>query len=145
MPKRQVLIYPVAYGSYGDDNPYPSVEENGYDYLLTRALMCEYMELYRSSKEDEKNPYFAPLQHHDFSNLPDTLLITMEYDPLRDEGEALGEKMREAGCSVKSVRVLDGIHGMMLLPPNLQVQKKFMRQLKALLENEDNRKTKQSK
>ena len=92
MPKRQVLIYPVAYGSYGDDNPYPSVEENGYDYLLTRALMCEYMELYRSSKEDEKNPYFAPLQHHDFSNLPDTLLITMEYDPLRDEGEALGEK-----------------------------------------------------
>lgn len=117
MPKRQVLIYPVAYGSYGDDNPYPSVEENGYDYLLTRALMCEYMELYRSSKEDEKNPYFAPLQHHDFSNLPDTLLVTMEYDPLRDEGEALGEKMREAGCSVKSVRVLDGIHGMMLLPP----------------------------
>lgn len=117
MPKRQVLIYPVAYGSYGDDNPYPSVEENGYDYLLTRALMCEYMELYRSSEEDEKNPYFAPLQHHDFSNLPDTLLITMEYDPLRDEGEALGEKMREAGCSVKSVRVLDGIHGMMLLPP----------------------------
>ena len=79
--------------------------------------MCEYMELYRSSEEDEKNPYFAPLQHHDFSNLPDTLLITMEYDPLRDEGEALGEKMREAGCSVKSVRVLDGIHGMMLLPP----------------------------
>lgn len=54
MPKRQVLIYPVAYGSYGDDNPYPSVEENGYDYLLTRALMCEYMELYRSSEEDEK-------------------------------------------------------------------------------------------
>ena len=49
--------------------------------------------------------------------LPDTLLVTMEYDPLRDEGEALGEKMREAGCSVKSVRVLDGIHGMMLLPP----------------------------
>lgn len=72
-------------------------------------------------------------------------MITMEYDPLRDEGEALGEKMREAGCSVKSVRVLDGIHGMMLLPPILQVQRKFMRQLKASLENEDNRKTKQSK
>ena len=44
-------------------------------------------------------------------------MITMDYDPLREEGEALGEKMREAGCSVKSVRVLDGIHGMMLLPP----------------------------
>lgn len=53
-PKRQVLIYPVAYGSYGDDNPYPSVEENGYDYILTRALMCEYMELYRSCDEDAK-------------------------------------------------------------------------------------------
>ena len=53
--------------------------------------MCEYMDLYRSCDEDAKNPYFAPLQHHDFSNLPDTLLITMEYDPLRDEGEALGE------------------------------------------------------
>ena len=82
-----------------------------------------------------------PLQHHDFSNLPDTLLVTMEYDPLRDEGEALGEKMREAGCSVKSVRVLDGIHGMMLLPPIFTGAKKFMRQLKASLENEDNRKT----
>ena len=108
--------------------------------------MCEYMELYRSSKEDEKNPYFAPLQHHDFSNLPDTLLITMEYDPLRDEGEALGEKMREAGCSIKECSCARRYSWNDASSADfLQVQRKFMRQLKASLENEDNRKTKQSK
>lgn len=119
MPRRQVLIYPAAYGSYGPENPYPSVVTNGKEYLLTSELMREYMELYRSCEEDTENPYFAPLRHTDFSNLPDTLIITMEYDPLRDEGEDLGKKMKEAGCSVTVYRIEDGIHGMVLLPPVL--------------------------
>lgn len=133
MPRRQVLIYPAAYGSYEEDNPYPSVKENGTDYILTRELMCQYMELYRSSAEDVNNPYFAPLRHTDFSGLPDTLIITMEYDPLRDEGEALGEKIREAGGTVELHRISDGIHGMVLLPPVIRGSKEIYQYIEAYL------------
>lgn len=133
MPRRQVLIYPAAYGSYGEENPYPSMEVNGSDYLLTRALMCEYMELYRNSEEDLNNPYFAPLRNKDFSNLPETLVITMEYDPLRDEGEALGVKMKEAGCQVTFCRVDDGIHGMVLLPPVFPGAKEIYQAIESFL------------
>lgn len=53
--------------------------------------------------------------------------------------------MREAGCSVKSVRVLDGIHGMVLLPPIFAGAKEIYEAIEGFIGNEDNRKTKQSK
>lgn len=72
------------------------MRENGTDYLLTSKRICEYMELYRSGPEDCENPYFAPLAAEDFSNQPQTLILTAEYDPLRDEGEAYGEALKRA-------------------------------------------------
>ena len=60
MPKRQVLIYPVAYGSYGDDNPYPSVEEmdmtlNNLEKLIIKVSNAEI----RNGKIDFHKPGFC--------------------------------------------------------------------------------------
>ena len=105
MPSRQILIYPATGNDHSDDSPFPSVRENGTDYLLTTKRVRDYMELYRSSDADLMNPYYAPLAAADFSNQPDTLIITAEYCPLRDEGEAYGKALAMAGNRVKVFRM----------------------------------------
>lgn len=111
LPKRQILIYPALYGDYSDASPYPSVRENGSDYLLTSGKMRDYIELYASSEKDKKNPYFAPLLAEDYKNQPKTLILTAEFDPLRDEGEDYGRKLSEAGNEVEIHRISDALHG----------------------------------
>nr|WP_288973995.1 alpha/beta hydrolase [uncultured Blautia sp.] len=117
MPKRQILIYPCVNNYYSEENAYPSVLENGRDYLLTRQNMADYLDFYQSCEEDRQNPYFAPLLAKDFSGLPRALVITGELDPLRDEGEDYAEKMKAAGVDVTAHRIADGIHGFFLLEP----------------------------
>lgn len=111
LPKQQILIYPALYGDYSDASPYPSVRENGSDYLLTAGKMRDYIELYASSEKDKKNPYFAPLLAEDYKNQPKTLILTAEFDPLRDEGEDYGRKLSEAGNEVEIHRISDALHG----------------------------------
>jgi len=110
-PKRQILIYPCVNCDFSDETPYRSVIENGSDYLLTRKNMIDYVNMYKSSDEDLQSPYFAPILAKDFSNLPKTLIVTSEFDPLRDEGEAYGEKLRVAGNEVEIHRISDALHG----------------------------------
>ena len=81
---RQILIYPATYYDHSESSPFASVMENGSEYLLTSKRICEYIDLYKRDDEDLKNPYFAPLLAKDFSDQPDTLIITAEFDPLRD-------------------------------------------------------------
>ena len=99
-PARQILIYPALYNCYTEDSPYESVRTNGTGYLLTSVKMEDYVKLYARTEEDRLDPYFAPLLAEDFSGLPDTLILTAEFDPLRDEGEDYGRKLREAGCRI---------------------------------------------
>ncbi len=118
LPKAQILLYPAAWCDYSDDTPFRSVIDNGTEYLLTQKQLVDYMELYASSPADREHPYFAPLRHTDFSNLPDTLIVTMQYDPLCDEGKELARKLAEGGTRVVHDRVKNGIHGMIALPPS---------------------------
>lgn len=117
LPKRQILLYPSTYNNHSESSPFPSIRENGTDYLLTSKRIQSVIELYRSSEDDLRNPYFAPLLADDLSGQPRTLLITAEYCPLRDEGEAYGEKLRAAGNDVEIVRVRDAFHAYLMLPP----------------------------
>lgn len=116
LPARQILIYPSTGNDHSEGSPFPSVRENGSGYLLTSKRVRDYMELYCPSARDMKNPYVAPLLAEDFSNQPDTLIITAEYCPLRDEGEAYGDKLREAGNRVEIFRMPDALHGYFSLP-----------------------------
>lgn len=120
MPKKQILIYPATYNDHSENSPFKSVIENGTDYLLTSKRICEYMDFYAGNEGNKKNPYFAPLLAEDFSNQPETLIITAEYDPLRDEGEAYGKKLKDAGNKVKIIRIPDALHGFFSLPPHFQ-------------------------
>ena len=111
MPKRQILIYPALSNDYSEATPYSSVIENGTDFLLTRQKLCQYLDLYQNTPADRLNPYFAPLLAKDLSGQPRTLIITAEFDPLRDEGEAYGRRLLEAGVPVDIHRIKDALHG----------------------------------
>lgn len=114
--KHQILIYPAVYNNHTEASPFLSVTENGKDYLLTSARVREYMELYCPVESDRNSPYIAPLLASDFSNQPDTLIITAQYDPLRDEGEEYGRRLQEAGNRVVVRRIEDALHGYFSLP-----------------------------
>lgn len=117
LPARQILLYPATYYDHSEQSPFPSVRENGKDYLLTAKRLCDYMDMYKGSDTDFQNPYFAPLMAKDFSRQPKTLIITAQYDPLRDEGEAYGKRLEEAGNDVRVYRIPDALHGFFSLPP----------------------------
>ena len=126
MPRRQILIYPALGNCYTEKSPFRSVQENGSDYLLTAVKMEDYLNLYQSSPSDRNNPYFAPIVEENLKNLPETLILTAEYDPLRDEGEAYGKKLREAGNQVEIHRISGAFHGFFALGFKfLHVQESF--------------------
>lgn len=116
LPSKQILLYPSAYHDHSESSPFPSVKENGTGYILTSRRLCDYMDLYTKKEEDRFSPYVAPLLAHDLSNQPDTLIITAEYDPLRDEGEAYGMRLMEYGNTVKIKRINGALHGFLSLP-----------------------------
>ncbi|EDX75541.1 alpha/beta hydrolase fold domain protein [Coleofasciculus chthonoplastes PCC 7420] len=103
----QVLFYPAT--QYGFDTD--SHRQNGKDYLLTTELLVWFWHHYLSSAADGQNPQASPLLAGDLSNLPPALIITPEYDPLRDEGEAYGMRLQKAGVSVRMTRYDGTIHG----------------------------------
>ena len=113
---RQILIYPATYNNHTESSPFLSISENKTGYILTAKNICDYMDLYCSREEDRNNPYCAPLLADDHTNQPDTLIITAQHDPLRDEGEEYGKKLKEAGNFVTVQRIDDALHGFFSLP-----------------------------
>ncbi|MBQ2915420.1 MAG: alpha/beta hydrolase [Clostridia bacterium] len=113
---RQILIYPAVNNDHTENSQFESVRTNGTDYLLTSKRLCEYLDMYASDPLDKYNPYFAPYIAKDLSDQPDTLIITAEFDPLRDEGEAYGEKLKEFGNYAEVHRIHDALHGFFSLP-----------------------------
>lgn len=120
--KNQILIYPATYLEY--ENPsFRSIYENGSDYILTIGKIRDYVNLYLNNEDERKERYVSPLKETDFSNQPRTMIITAEFDPLRDEGEAYGKRLINAGNEVEVYRLTDAIHGFF----SLGVRSKHMR------------------
>ena len=115
-PTKQILLYPATGSDHSEKSPYPSVFENGTDYLLTTKRINDFFDLYKTSDEDLLNPYLAPILSKDLSGQPKTLIITAQYDPLRDEGELYGKKLYEFGNEVEVYRMKDALHGFISLP-----------------------------
>ena len=137
MPRSQMLLYPVTYNDHDPRTSwFDSVRENGEDYLLTARDVQGYMELYCSSPEDLANPYLAPLLAPDVSNQPRTLVITAEYCPLRDEGEAFAARIDLESGEAACYRVLDAVHGYLLYPSVLNVVKDTYRIMKHFLDGD---------
>jgi acetyl esterase len=105
----QLLIYPVTAPAQGTQSA--SYQDNAEGYLLTRGSMEWFWQHYLVSPEEGTNPYASPLHASDLSNLPPALVITAEFDPLRDEGLAYARRLQEAGVSVTSSHYEGLIHG----------------------------------
>ncbi len=103
----QLLIYPVT-DAASDTLSY---QENAEGYLLTAASMDWFWTHYIPEPENRFEPYASPARADDLSGLPPALVLTAEFDPLRDEGEAYAELLRQAGVSVEHVRYDGLIHG----------------------------------
>jgi acetyl esterase len=106
----QLLLYPVTdYHTPGT----PSYQENAEGYGLTRDTMKWFWDHYLSDPSEGAHPHASPLRAPDLSGLPPALLVTAEYDPLRDEGEFYAEKLRANGVPTALTRY-DGVnHGFM--------------------------------
>ena len=103
----QLLIYPVIDYSF-DTGSYQEFAEG---YFLRRDMMEWYWGHYLASPEDGNHPLASPLRAKNLADLPPATVITAEYDPLRDEGEAYAQRLAAAGVAT-SLRRYDGmIHG----------------------------------
>jgi len=118
----QLLIYPVT--DYEPNTP--SSKANAEGYLLTKAAMDWFWGHYLSNPSDGAKPYASPLRATDFGKLPPALVITAEFDPLRDEGSAYAQKMQQAGVKVKHSDYLGMIHGFFSLGHVLNRSKELM-------------------
>jgi acetyl esterase len=112
----QVLVYPVT--DAGQDTG--SYRDLATGYLLTAEDMAFFWECYLGVDGDPHDAFAAPLQAADLSGLPPTLVLTAEYDPLRDEGEAYARRLDGFDVPVEWHRydgVTHGFLGMDALVP----------------------------
>jgi acetyl esterase len=116
----QVLVYPVTDLTLSS----ASIEENAEGYLLTKAAMQWFVHHYlNNSGLTPEDPLVSPLHAADatLASAPAAFVITAEFDPLRDEGEAYAERLRAVGVDVTQRRFDGQIHafyGMSMMIPD---------------------------
>jgi len=102
----QLLVYPVTDYYYPS---YPSYTENAEGYGLTAAGMKWFWDHYLNDRGEADDPYASPMRALNLRGLPPALIITAEYDVLRDEGEEYGKRLADAGVRTKVTRY-NGMH-----------------------------------
>jgi acetyl esterase len=103
----QLLVYPAVDAT----GAMPSIEENARGFYLEREDMEWFRDHYTASPELHLDPRVSPLHNPDLSGLPPAVVVTAEFDPLRDEGEAYARRLAEAGVPVISKRYDGMVHG----------------------------------
>jgi len=111
----QLLFYPAT----ARQGTTASQREFAAGYFLTESQMRWFGEQYMRGPEDADNPLLVPMLIEDLRGLPPALVITEEYDPLRDEGEAYATRLQEAGVPVVQTRYDGMIHGFVSMAPLL--------------------------
>ncbi len=106
----QLMVYPVL-DSSSRRNEYPSKAENATGYFLTRESMEWYRRQYLDADDDGEEPYCSPIVCPDLHGLPPACIVTAEFDPLRDEGEAYARALEAAGVPVTLHRAPGMFHG----------------------------------
>jgi acetyl esterase/lipase len=102
----QLLVYPVT--DYGDNRP--SMQEFAQGYFLTRPMMDYFWGHYLARTEDGQHPHASPFKAESLAGLPPAMVITAECDPIRDQGEAYAQRLRESGVPVSTKRYDGAIH-----------------------------------
>jgi len=101
----QVLLNPVT----DCDFTRPSYVDNADGYILTLALMTWFWDHY-CDPADRTDPKASPLRADDLSGLPPAMIVTCEFDPLRDEGDAYAAALEAAGVPVHHLQCKGQTH-----------------------------------
>lgn len=124
-----VALQVLCYGTYGavpaDDSESVRLFGNG-GFVLPRSMMDWCMSHYIPADADPEDPFLYPGKAPSLRNMPPTLSITAEYDPLRDDGEAFGQRLSEEGNQVISYRAPGMMHGFLLLWQRFQRSRKVI-------------------
>ena len=102
----QVLVYPVV----DCDFETASYRENGDGYLLTLDDMHWFFSCYASDPATRADWRISPLRAADLSGVAPAVVITAEFDPLRDEGQAYARRLEAAGVRVVNITYDGMIH-----------------------------------
>ena len=111
----QVLIYPVT-----ESDPDSAAMSAFVPPVLTRENMVWFVDQY-VAPSDRNDPRFAPGKAASLCDLPETILVTAEYDLLTAEGHLYGEKLRAAGVEVTNLDYAGAIHGFFSMAPMLPI------------------------
>lgn len=107
----QLLLFPATAAAFST----PSYIEFADDAFLSKDEMLWYWGRYLASPDDARHPYASPLYAESLAGLPPALIITCEYDPLRDDGEQYAARLRAAGVETCVKRYAGMVHGFMLM------------------------------
>lgn len=111
LPDLQVLLYPNT-DLTGSS---PSMRENATGFGLTADDVRTFARYWVPDETRWADPGVSPLHAPDLTGLPPALIVTAEYDPLRDEGEAYARRLAEAGVEVELRREPGLIHNFLML------------------------------
>ncbi|WP_066302120.1 alpha/beta hydrolase [Arthrobacter luteolus] len=106
----QILFYPSLDLDF-DVERYASMRENAVGYGLETAGLKPFNAFYLNSGADPADPLVSPIKRKDLAGLPPALVITAEFDPLRDEGELYAQRLRAAGTAAVLSRYAGANHG----------------------------------
>ncbi|MEU6794389.1 alpha/beta hydrolase [Nonomuraea wenchangensis] len=106
----QVMYYPSLDLDFDVDR-YPSLRENAVGYGLETAGLKPFNAFYLGSGAHPADPLVSPIKRADLTGLPPALIVTGEYDPMRDEGELYGRRLAEAGVAARVSRYRGAGHG----------------------------------
>jgi acetyl esterase len=124
--RHQMLIYPAIDAAMNT----PSQNEFTQDgFVLSKLDMEWFWGHYLKNPKDGDNPYASPNRAKDLHNLPPAHIVTAEYDPLRDEGEAFAEQLKKAGNKVTLKRFAGVVHGFVSLQAMIDQGKTATREL----------------
>jgi len=106
----QVLFYPSLDLDFDIDR-YASLRENAEGYGVETAGLKPFNAFYFDSGADPADPLVSPIKREDLTGLPPALIVTAEFDPMRDEGELYGARLNEAGVDATVSRHAGANHG----------------------------------
>lgn len=104
----QLLIYPAVDHAQAH---YPSMDENATGYFLEAQTMAWFFNHYASGHDQPLDPRLAPLQASSLAGLPPALVLTAEFDPLRDSGMAYAQALQAAGVPTQHLPGPGMVHG----------------------------------
>ncbi|MEV6525670.1 alpha/beta hydrolase [Longispora sp. NPDC051575] len=120
----QLLVYPNT--DYFSDTA--SLRENTDPWLFNQTSVSWYWKHYLADPEQGRDPLASPLRAEDLGGLPAALVITAEYDPIRDQGEQYAERLRQAGVPTVLTRYDGMVHGFFAMSGTLDGGKRAMAQ-----------------